>query len=53
MLQTLRGERYYDIVKMVIQTGLSPAALCLWVLVIHVVVGIFLTYQGCQRTRME
>lgn len=53
MLQTLRGERYYDIVKMVIQTGLSPAALCLWVLVIHVIVGIFLTYQGCQRTRME
>ena len=53
ILQSLRGERYYDIVSMVIQTGLSAAPLCLWVLVIHVSVGILLTYQGCLRTRME
>jgi ABC transport system ATP-binding/permease protein len=53
ILQSLRGERYYDIVVMVIQTGLSNAPLCLWVLVIHISVGILLTYQGCQRTTME
>ena len=53
MLQTLRAERYYDIVNMVIQTTLSPANLCLWVLGTHVFVGILLTFQGCQRTRME
>jgi len=53
MLQTLRGERYYDIVNMVIQTSLSPASLCLWVLGAHVGVGILLTFKGCERTRME
>jgi ABC-type multidrug transport system ATPase subunit len=53
ILQSLRGERYYDIVNMVIQTSLSTAPLCLWVLVIHVTVGVLLAYQGCLRTRME
>ena len=53
MVQTLRGERYYDIVNMVIQTSLSAANLCLWVLGIHLVAGILLTLQGCGRTRLE
>ena len=53
ILQSLRGERYYDIVVMVIQTGLSAAPLCLWVLGIHICVGILLAYQGCLKTRME
>jgi ABC-type multidrug transport system ATPase subunit len=53
ILQSLRGDRYYDIASMVIQTSLSAASLCLWVLVIHVTVGILLAYQGCLRTRME
>lgn len=53
ILQSLRGERYYDIVVMVIQTGLSAAPLCLWVLGIHIGVGILLAYQGCLKTRME
>lgn len=53
MLQTLRGERYYDIVNMVIQTSLSSAKICLWVLFIHLVVGIVITFQGCGRTRLE
>jgi ABC-type multidrug transport system ATPase subunit len=53
ILQSLRGDRYYDIASMVIQTSLSLAPLCLWVLVIHVTVGIILAYQGCLRTRME
>jgi ABC-type multidrug transport system ATPase subunit len=53
MLQTLRGDRTYDIVNMVIQTSLSPANLCLLVLSIHVFLGILLSAQGCTRTRME
>ena len=53
ILQSLRGERYYDIVVMVIQTSLSLTSLCLWVLGIHIGVGILLAYQGCLKTRME
>jgi len=53
MLQTLRGERYYDIVSTVIQTGLSATSICIWVLLIHISTGIILAYQGCQRTTME
>ena len=53
MLQTLRGERYYDIAAMVIQTTLSAGDVCLMVLLVHIVAGLLLAYQGCQRTRME
>lgn len=53
IIQSLRGERYYDIVLMVIQTGLSAAPVCLWILAVHVVAGILIAYQGCVRTRME
>jgi len=52
ILQTLHDERYYDIVQMVIQTALSPSALCLWVLVCHIFAGLVVTLVGCQRTRM-
>jgi ABC transport system ATP-binding/permease protein len=53
MLQTLRGERYYDIASMVIQTTLSAGDLCLLVLGVHIAAGLLLAYQGCERTRME
>jgi ABC-type multidrug transport system ATPase subunit len=53
MLQTLRGERYYDIASMVIQTTLSTRDVCLMVLIIHIVAGLMLAYQGCERSRME
>ena len=49
VLQTLKGERYYDIVQSVAQTALSPAALCVWVLCSHVVIGLFAAWIGCQR----
>lgn len=48
-LQTLKGERYYDIVQMVAQTALSPAGLCLWVLSFHIIIGFFAAWVGCQR----
>lgn len=53
VLQTLKGERYYDIVQTVIQTQLSPATLCFWVLSSHIVIGIFAAWLGCQRSRLE
>jgi ABC-type multidrug transport system ATPase subunit len=53
MLQTLRGERYYDIAAMVIQTTLSAGDICLIMLLVHIFTGLVLTYQGCGRTRME
>lgn len=52
ILQTLKGERYYDIVQMVVQTALSPASLCLWVLSFHVIIGLFAAWLGCQRRTM-
>ncbi len=53
VLQTLRGERYYDIVQMVAQTALSPASLCLWVLCSHIVIGLFVAWIGSQRSRLD
>ena len=53
ILQTLRGERYYDIVQMVAQTALSPASLCLWVLGSHIVIGLFVAWIGSQRGRLN
>jgi len=52
VLQTLKGERYYDIVQMVVQTALSPAGLCVWVLCSHIVIGLFAAWIGCQRRRL-
>ena len=49
VLQTLKGERYYDIVQMVVQTALSPAGLCVWVLCSHIIIGLFAAWLGCQR----
>jgi len=53
MLETLHGERYYDIASMVIQTTLSAEYLCMVVLVAHIIAGVGLAYLGCARTRME
>ena len=52
-LQSLRDTRYYDVLQLVIPTTLSPAALCVWVLVLHVVFGIFLAWLGCLRTAWD
>jgi ABC-type multidrug transport system ATPase subunit len=51
ILQTMRSERYYDIVQMVAQTTLSPLHLCLAVLTFHLLAGITLAYLGCRRSR--
>ncbi len=40
-------------VKSIVQTDFSASHLCLWVLGIHILVGIVLTYVGARRTRWE
>ena len=52
-LQTLRDSRFYDVVKEVSRTTLSPLTLCLWVLGLHVVVGLFASVTGCKNSRWE
>ena len=52
-LQSLRETRYYDVLELVIPTGLSATSLCLWVLVLHVGVGIFAAWLGCLRASWD
>jgi len=49
ILQTLRQERYYDIVQSVVQSPLAPAMLCVWVLCAHIAAGLFIAWLGCER----
>ena len=48
-LQSLRETRYYDVLEMVLPTNLSVSSLCLWVLTLHIVVGILAAWLGCLR----
>ncbi|HEY2343203.1 MAG TPA: hypothetical protein VGH90_09255, partial [Chthoniobacteraceae bacterium] len=52
-IQTLRETRFYDAVQQVTQTSLSAEMLCLWVLLSHVAVGLFLAYTGSRSARWE
>lgn len=52
ILQTLKSERYYDIVQTVVQSPLSPLALCIWVLVAHIAAGLFAAWVGCERRQL-
>jgi ABC-type multidrug transport system ATPase subunit len=52
ILQTLRGERYYDIVQTVVQSPLSPAPLCILVLIIHIAAGLLIAWAGCERRQL-
>ena len=52
ILQTLKSERYYDIVQTVVQSPLSPLSLCIWVLVAHIAAGLFAAWIGCERRQL-
>lgn len=52
-LQSLRETRYYDVFELVIPTTLSSPALCAWVLVLHILFGIFLAWLGCLRAAWD
>ncbi len=50
VLMSIKDTRYYDVALLVTQTGLSPAAACLWILGCHVFGGILLAYLGLKRS---
>lgn len=52
-LQSLRETRYYDVLEMVVPTSLSASSLCLWVLVLHVCIGVFAAWLGCVRASWD
>ena len=49
ILKTLKSERYYDIVQTVVQSPLAPGALCVLVLLAHVLAGLLIAWKGCER----
>ena len=52
ILQTVKSERYYEIVQTVVQSPLSPLSLCLWVLVSHIAAGLIAAWIGCERRQI-
>lgn len=52
-IQTLRDTRFYEAIQLVSQTKLAAAPLSIWVLVAHVIVGLFIAYTGCKSSRWE
>jgi hypothetical protein len=52
-LQSLRETRYYDVLELVLPTDLSASPLCLWVLALHVLAGIFAALLGCLRASWD
>lgn len=52
-LQSLRDTRYYDVLELVVPTTLSAASLCAWVLVLHILFGIFIAWLGCLRAAWD
>ena len=53
LLQTLKDERYYDIVLSVVQSPLSPTPLCIWVLFAHIAAGLVITWIGCENRQID
>jgi len=52
ILQTLRAERFYDIVQSVVQSPLAPPVVCVWLLTLHIVAGLIVAWLGCERRRV-
>jgi len=50
---TLRDTRFYEAVLKITQTKLSGEALCIWVLLCHVALGLAVAYFGSKNSRWE
>jgi ABC-type multidrug transport system ATPase subunit len=50
---TLRETRFYEAVLKITQTKLSGEALCIWVLLCHIVLGLGVAYFGSKNSRWE
>lgn len=52
-IRSMENTRYYDAIKQIAQTEPASGFLCVWVLLAHVVIGLFLAYTGCKNSRWE
>ena len=52
-LDTMRETRFFDAVRLVTQTALSPHGLCVWILLTHILVGLLVAYTGCKSSRWD
>jgi len=52
ILQSLKDQHYYDIVKTVAQSPMAAMPVCVWVLGIHIVIGLVIAWIGCERRRI-
>ncbi|HJT79629.1 MAG TPA: ATP-binding cassette domain-containing protein [Chthoniobacterales bacterium] len=52
-LQTMRDTRFYDVVRSMSQTELAGFELCIWVLLMHILAGLFVAYFGVQNSRWQ
>jgi hypothetical protein len=52
-IRSMENTRYYDAIKQITQTEPAGGFLCVWVLLAHVIVGLFLSYTGCKNSRWE
>ena len=52
-IRSMENTRYYDAIKQIAQTEPANGFLCVWVLLAHVVIGLFLAYTGCKNSRWE
>lgn len=53
MLQTVRHERYYDVLQAVAQSPMSQFAVCIWTLGVHAAVGFIAAWIGCTRRHVS
>jgi hypothetical protein len=49
----MRDTRFFDAVRLVTQTALSPHGLCVWILLTHILVGLLVAYTGCKSSRWD
>ena len=50
-LQTLKDTRFYDLVKTITETPLASFGVSLWILLIHLLMGLVLAYFGMRRSQ--
>lgn len=49
-LQTLRETRFYDLVRAITETPLAGSQIAIWILLLHVLFGLFLAFLGMRRS---
>ena len=52
-IRSMENTRYYDAIKQIAQTEPANGTLCVWVLLAHVIIGLFFAYTGCKNSRWE